>query len=126
MFNRNAPRRSWAEPQLSQHAPTRIEGPDGFEPCFVRELVDGDTIAVEHPVKPGLTEMTVNRIYRSASTIRSEMDDAQWIGTLTNGQQVHCSYRQYTPVWRMPNVIDTDTQDDAESAPFQVGYFTQV
>ena len=81
----------------------------GFEPCFVRDLYDGDVIAIRHDVdaeKP--TEMTVTELFLPGVVVRTGYGDAQWIGVLTDGRKIHCTYEAKHPAWRQPREPETD------------------
>jgi hypothetical protein len=58
----------------------------GFETCWVRDIDEGDTISIEHEAyRDRLTEMKVTELWQY-DTVK------KWIGVLTDGRKVHCSY----------------------------------
>lgn len=90
----------------------------GFEPCFVRDLYDGDVIAIAHDVDPERpTEMTVTELFLPGVVVRTGHGDAQWIGVLTSGRKVHCTFEGKHPAWRQPRPPE-DEQQETALAPF--------
>jgi hypothetical protein len=79
----------------------------GFEPCFVRDLYDGDVIAIRHDVDPEKpTEMIVTELFLPNMVTRTGCGDVQWIGVLPTGRKIHCSYDGREPMWRQPSALD--------------------
>ena len=71
----------------------------GFRPCYVRDLVEGDTIAIDHRLnREAPTEMVVTSLWKSPSDGGNVI--SHWIGVLSNGHMTHCSYGAAFPVWR--------------------------
>lgn len=90
----------------------------GFEPCFVRDLYDGDVIQVRRGVDDvAPTEMTITELFLPGVVVRTGYGEAQWIGVLPDGRKVHCTYEAKHPVWRQPRVHAADDQAD-ESTPW--------
>lgn len=89
----------------------------GFEPCFVRDLFDGDVIQIRRGGDDATpTEMTVTELFLPGAVVRSGFGDAQWIGRLTDGRKVHCTYDAKYPAWRQPREPEAVDQNDL-SAP---------
>jgi hypothetical protein len=90
----------------------------GFEPCFVRDLYDGDVIAIRHDIDPEKpTEMTVTELFLPGIIVRTGIGDVQWIGVLTSGRKIHCTYDAKYPMWRRPSALD---KTDEDVYPFQI------
>lgn len=71
----------------------------GFKPCFVRDLVEGDTIAIDHRLnRDAPTEMVVTGLWRSDGGGGFVL--SHWIGVLSDGRMTHCTYGAAFPVWR--------------------------
>lgn len=93
----------------------------GFEPCFVRDLFDGDVIAIRHDVDPEKpTEMTVTQLFLPGVVVRTGYGKAQWIGVLTSDRKVHCSFDGKDPAWRQPRMPEDGGQPDAAPFPFLI------
>jgi hypothetical protein len=87
----------------------------GFEPCFVRDLYDGDQIAIRHDIDPEKpTEMTVTELFLPNIVSRTGYGDVQWIGVLPTGRKLHCSYSAKDPMWRHPSALDFTDPDDRQ------------
>lgn len=72
----------------------------GFQPCWVRDLVEGDTIAIDHALnREAPTEMAVTSLWKSHGGGDNVI--SHWVGVLANGQMTHCSYGAAFPVWRL-------------------------
>lgn len=86
----------------------------GFEPCFVRELYDGDVIQIQRGAADATpTEMTVTELFLPGAIVRTGYGDAQWVGLLTDGRKIHCTYDGRYPLWRQPRAHEAaDTADD--------------
>lgn len=77
----------------------------GFEPCFVRNLVEGNLIQIQRlPGDEKPTEMVVTDLFLSGTARRMNIGEAQWIGKLTDGRKIHCTYDVKIPVWRQPGI----------------------
>lgn len=71
----------------------------GFAPCFVKDLNEGDTIAIDHSInRDAPTEMVITNLWSTAGG--GSLIIRHWIGVLTNGRGVHCSYGAVFPVYR--------------------------
>lgn len=91
----------------------------GFEPCFVRDLFDGDVIAIRHEIDPEKpTEMTVTELFLPGAVVRTGYGDAQWIGVLTAGRKVHCTYEAKYPLWRQPR--EHEASEAGHDDPFRI------
>lgn len=89
----------------------------GFEPCFVRDLYDGDVIQIRRGSNDEIpTEMTVTELFLPGAIVRTGYGEAQWIGVLVDGRKVHCSYEGRFPLWRQPSALD----GNESAAPFTV------
>lgn len=90
----------------------------GFEPCFARDLVDGDEIAIRHETDPDSpTLMTITEFFRPGYVARTGIGHTQWIGVLpATGRKVHCDYRMEDPVWRQPR--PESIEEPVETIPF--------
>lgn len=91
----------------------------GFEPSFVRGLYDGDVIQIRRDAddeKP--TEMTVTELFLPGAIVRTGYGDAQWIGVLTGGRKIHCTYDGRYPLWRLPSALDVPVDEGV--TPFRV------
>jgi len=64
----------------------------GFEPCWIKDLANDDVISIEHVGK--LTEMTVTQLWQFSVVTK------KWIGVLTDGRKIHCSYATDYECWR--------------------------
>ena len=70
----------------------------GFEPCYVRNLSEGDSIAISHEAnRDRPTEMVVSELWTGAGGVVRH-----WIGVLPTGRKVHCGYNESFPCWRQP------------------------
>lgn len=71
----------------------------GFVPCYVKDLSEGDTIAIDHAInRDAPTEMVVTSLWLSPSGGGNVI--SHWIGLLSSGRGVHCSYGAAYPVYR--------------------------
>jgi hypothetical protein len=71
----------------------------GFQPCYVRDLGEGDTIAIDHAInRDAPTEMVVTSLWKTPGGEGNVI--SHWIGVLSNGRMTHCSYGSAFPVWR--------------------------
>ena len=71
----------------------------GFRPCYVKDLNEGDTIAIDHALnREAPTEMVVTSMWKSDGGGGNVI--SHWIGVLSNGCMTHCSYGAAFPVWR--------------------------
>ncbi|HEY3559687.1 MAG TPA: hypothetical protein VGL05_19595 [Kribbella sp.] len=83
----------------------------GFEPGFVRDLCDGDVISIRRgPDDEAPTEMTVTELFLPGIIVRTGIGDVLWIGVLTDGRKVHCTYDARHPVWRQPRSVEDNGQ----------------
>lgn len=72
----------------------------GFQPCYIRDVVEGDTIAIDHRLnRDAPTEMVVTSLWTSHGG--GDLVISHWIGVLGNGHMTHCSYGAAYPVWRL-------------------------
>jgi hypothetical protein len=72
----------------------------GFEPCYIRDLNNGDTIAIDHRLnRDAPTEMVVEALWTSDGGPGNVL--SHWVGVLTTGRKVHCTYGAAFPVWRV-------------------------
>ena len=71
----------------------------GFRPCYVKDVVEGDTIAIDHALnREAPTEMVVTSLWKSHGGGDNVI--SHWIGVLGNGRMTHCSYGAAFPAWR--------------------------
>ncbi|MFC5268489.1 hypothetical protein ACFPJ1_40825 [Kribbella qitaiheensis] len=105
--------------RFSDEVETMLAGA-GFEPCFVRDLYDGDVIAIRRGTDDETpTEMTVTELFLPGAVVRTGYGDAQWIGVLaTDGRKIHCTYEGKHPAWRQPRTQEDGEQPGAVPVPF--------
>lgn len=71
----------------------------GFEPCYVKDLRQQDTIAIDHAInREAPTEMVVTNLWYADGGGSNVI--SHWIGVLPSGRKVHCAYGAAFPVWR--------------------------
>lgn len=87
----------------------------GFEPCFVRDLNERDTIQIRRGADDATpAEMTITELFLPGAARRTGYGDAQWIGVFPDGRKVHCTYDVKHPAWRQPRA--ELTEESAEGA----------
>lgn len=71
----------------------------GFEPCWIKDVTEGDTIAMEHRINREVpTEMVVQSLTKTNAGQGIVL--SHWIGVLPSGRKVHCSYGAMYPCWK--------------------------
>lgn len=99
----------------------------GFEPCFVRDLYDGDVIQIRRNAADDRpTEMTVTELFAPRSVTLQGWGTIQWIGVLPSGRKIHCTYEAEHPMWRQPSALDGVNQQPVRPGqvlkfPFEEG-----